>query len=169
MKFYIISDTHFEHQQINHYCDRPDDAEERMARAMRQISDKHCLIHLGDIGIGQDLRIHKKYIQPLKCRKILTIGNHDSKSYSWYMEHGWDFVCESFKLDYAGYKLCMSHKPKPWDGEWDINIHGHLHNLGHRPDERGRLKEWHRLYAPETMGYKPVELKKFIDITAPDK
>lgn len=162
MKAYIISDTHFNHEKIIEYCNRPTDHEYKMLKAMGEIRKGDCLIHLGDIGIGEDAMIHEEMIAPLDCRKILVMGNHDSKSWSWYMDHGWDFVCDSFKLKYCGKIICFSHKPQPWDGEWEINVHGHLHNLGHREKEFKELKQWHRLYAPELMNYQPIELSKFI-------
>lgn len=162
MKFYIVSDTHFNHDGIIDYCYRPDNHEERLFYGLSQLKKQDCLIHLGDICIGNDQGVHAQYISTLKCKKILTKGNHDSKSYSWYMEHGWDFVCDVFKIKYAGKIICLSHKPQPWDGDWEVNVHGHLHNLGHRDNEFKDLKQWHRLYAPENFDYKPIELSKFI-------
>ena len=161
MKAYIISDTHFSHEAIVKYCMRPLDHEAKLMNNMSQIKAEDCLIHLGDICIGEDHMNHS-FIKDLKCRRILVMGNHDSKSWSWYMEHGWDFVCESFKMEYCGKKICFSHKPQPWDGDWEINVHGHLHNLGHRDKEFKELKQWHRLYSPELMNYQPIELSKFI-------
>lgn len=161
MKAYVISDTHFNHSQIVDYCQRPEDHELRLWQGIEKISSQDCLIHLGDVCIGEDQMVHS-YIKDLRCRKVLIMGNHDSKSWSWYMEHGWDFVCDSFKLKYAGKKICFSHMPQPWDGDWEINVHGHLHNLGHRDKEFKELKQWHRLYAPELMNYQPIELSKFI-------
>lgn len=128
---------------------------------MDTINEKDILIHLGDICIGDDIPTHQR-ISLIPCRKVLVMGNHDSKSWSWYMEHGWDFVCDSFRLKYAGKIIHFSHKPEPWDGVWEINVHGHLHNLGHRDNEFKDLKQWHRLYSPELMGYKPIELADFV-------
>lgn len=162
MKIYIISDTHFNHTEIIKYCERPDDHENRMWKALEQIQTQDCLVHLGDVNMGADEEVHDTYIKPLKCRKVLIMGNHDSKSWSWYMEHGWDFVCDNFQLKYGGKIIHFSHKPAPWDGTWEVNVHGHLHNLGHRKNEYHELKQWHRLYAPELMGYRPIELAKFI-------
>lgn len=162
MKAYIISDTHFNHDAIIGYCNRPINHQELLITSMNQISVNDLLIHLGDICIGDDQGIHEEIIKTLPCRKVLVMGNHDSKSWSWYMEHGWDFVCDSFKLKYAGKNICFSHKPQPWDGDWEVNVHGHLHNLGHRDKEFRELKKWYRLYAPEFMNYSPIELGKFI-------
>lgn len=162
MKAYIISDTHFGHDAIIGYCNRPENHKELMMNALSQLFRKDLLIHLGDICIGNDSYWHEDLERMCKARKVLVMGNHDSKSWSWYMEHGWDFVCDSFRLKYAGKIIHFSHKPEPWDGVWEINVHGHLHNLGHREKEFKELKQWHRLYAPELMKYRPIELSEFI-------
>lgn len=161
MKVYVISDTHFGHDKIIEYCNRPKNHEDLLYDSMDRIKSEDCLVHLGDVCIGDDAIEHEK-ISVISCHKVLVLGNHDTKSWSWYMEHGWDFVCESFKMEYCGKKICFSHKPQPWDGDWEINVHGHLHNLGHRDNEYKELKQWHRLYAPELMNYQPIELSKFI-------
>lgn len=161
MKVYVISDTHFGHDKIIEYCNRPKNHEDLLYDSMDRIKSEDCLVHLGDVCIGDDAIEHEK-ISVISCHKVLVLGNHDTKSWSWYMEHGWDFVCESFKMEYCGKKICFSHKPQPWDGDWEINVHGHLHNLGHRDNEHKELKQWHRLYAPELMNYQPIELSKFI-------
>ena len=166
MKIWLISDTHFEHENITEFCGRPDNHEELMIQALYKIPAEDCLIHLGDICLGANEFINAQVIGDLKCRKMLVMGNHDEKSWSWYMEHGWDFVCNNFYLEYGGRKILFSHKPQPWDGNWDLNIHGHLHNLGflgaQSKTQVEGLKHWHRLYSPELQDYKPVELMQFI-------
>lgn len=172
MKYYIISDTHLGHDEIVGYCNRPINHEKLIINSLSMLRKEHCLIHLGDVCIGNDEFNHGALMRVLKCKKILVLGNHDSKSVSWYLDHGWDFVCDSFKFKYCGKIICFSHKPQPWDGDWEINVHGHLHNLGHRDNEYKNLKQWHKLYAPELMGYKPIELSSFIqskDIKCPPK
>ena len=164
MKFYVISDTHFNHDNVIDFCERPQQHERLILKNLMFIGKGNCLIHLGDFALGNE----SKYCQTLSNhwvgKKIIVLGNHDSKSYSWYMENGWDFACEKFMLKYCGKKVMFSHKPQPWDGEWDINVHGHLHNLGHR-DHEHKLYPWHRLYSPELRGYKPVELSKLLQET----
>ncbi len=162
MKYYIISDTHFNHKQIAEYCNRPENHEQMMLHSLMSLPADAILIHLGDFALGNEGEACIKLCQHFLGKKILVMGNHDSKSASWYMEHGWDFVCDSFQMKYAGKILHFSHKPSPWDGVWEINVHGHLHNLGHRENEYKDLKQWHRLYAPELMNYRPIELSTFI-------
>lgn len=163
MKYYILSDTHHNHKEIAGYCNRPENHEQLIYRGYMDVPSDACLIHLGDFALGGEEDACRKLNQYcIAGRKILVKGNHDSKSYSWYMDHGWDFVCDSFKLKYAGKIIMFSHRPQPWDGDWEINVHGHLHNLGHRDNEYRDLKQWHRLYAPELMNYRPIELADFI-------
>jgi calcineurin-like phosphoesterase family protein len=159
---YVVSDPHFKHLKIVEYCGRPENHEKRIHTGYSQIKKEDCLICLGDLSMGHEEEVYQEYIKPLQCRKILVKGNHDSKSWSWYMEHGWDFVCDAFRLKYAGKIIMFSHIPQPWDGVWEINVHGHLHNLGNRDKYFKELKQWHRLYAPELMQYHPIELGKFI-------
>ncbi len=163
MKAYIISDTHFNHDKIKEYCNRPDNHEALLSSSMDKIKDSDLLIHLGDICIGNDEEVHRN-ISALPCRKILVMGNHDSKSWSWYMEHGWDFVCDAFRLKYCGKIIMFSHIPQPWDGIWEINVHGHLHNLGRLKEIKHEMRQWHRLYAPELNNYQAIELSKFIQV-----
>lgn len=162
MKMYITADTHYNHQQVIVYCKRPELYEELLFKNMQFLKSSDCLIHLGDFCLGKESLMHEKYLQPLKCRKILVLGNHDSKSFSWYMEHGWDFVCDSFRLKYCGKQILFSHAPQMWDGVWEINVHGHFHNCNHRVNEAGTHTDFLRLYSPEYMNYIPIELSKLI-------
>ena len=59
---------------------------------LAQIKKTDTLVLIGDVCIGKDAEIHKRYIVPLKCRKVLVLGNHDRKSIHWYLTHGRDEV-----------------------------------------------------------------------------
>jgi calcineurin-like phosphoesterase family protein len=163
MRYYIITDTHFNHTaKMQEYCNRPADYEQKLFSSMSQIPEDAILIHLGDVNIGDDVDVHEKYIKPLKCKKILVRGNHDHKSLSWYQDHGWDFVCDSFIMNHLGKRLLFSHKPQPL-GEWDLNLHGHFHNTTHRDDEFNSFYcEKHIKVAVEDTGYKAVLLDRFV-------
>ncbi len=159
MRYYITADTHFNHDNIKLHCHRPDDYEQRILRGLQILDDDVVLLHLGDICIGNDSEVHKDIISRLNFKKILVRGNHDSKSNSWYMSHGWDFVCERFDSTLYGHKIAFTHRPIPWDGNFDINIHGHLHNLWHR-DDPTNFKNI--LLSLEIDGYGPWSLEAFL-------
>lgn len=140
---------------------RPEDYEEQIANSLSRLTSADVLIHLGDVCLGNDAEAHKKYIEPLKCRKILVKGNHDQKSLSWYMEHGWGFACNRMTLDFGGETLHFSHIPLPPDDFFGRNIHGHLHNVEHRSYPKW-YSERHSLVSLERQGYKAQRLDTFI-------
>ena len=166
MNYKIISDTHFFHKAIIEFCDRPLNHEQLMFDSMMQIAPDDVLLHLGDICMGKDEYIHETYIKPLKCRKWLIKGNHDHKSNTWYLHHGWDFVADVVKDKMFGKKILFSHVPQYWDGWYEVNIHGHFHNTDHRrnePELNRCMNHMHRLYAPEYENYHVVNLEKFLN------
>jgi len=163
-KYLITSDTHFFHKNIIKFCHRPTDfTEQIMDNLLKEIDENTVLIHLGDISLTKEEEAHELFIQKFKCKKILVKGNHDDKSYQWYMDHGWDFACNAFKWNLFGKRIMFTHKPVAWDGNWELNIHGHLHNLTHRCGEYNDLREWHHLISLELNDYKPYNLQKLME------
>ena len=176
MKIWITTDTHFGHDKMQEYCGRPDGFEYLILKYQSYLSFGDLLIHLGDFCIGNDKNWHDKFMARTPSKKILIRGNHDRKSDSWYLNNGWDFVCEQFRNTYFGKDILFSHCPKP-DIGYDINIHGHFHNQLPRllkgewavDDEEKRnhydlkaLNPKSKLLALEETNYQPVNLEKFI-------
>lgn len=164
-KFWVITDTHFNHERIKQWG-RPDDYEARIEKSLCMLGTDDILIHLGDINIGKDEDMHRKYIMPLDCRTWLIKGNHDGKSTTWYLEHGWDFVAETILLKFNGKRILFSHKPQPAGG-YDLNIHGHLHAGEHRTEYDGLQHDKQKLVSLEKMGYHAFSLESLI--TSPPK
>ncbi len=162
MKYWIITDTHYRHQAIIDKYGRPHDFESRIDGSLAQIEDNDILIHLGDICFKDPAIVHHEKIKPLKCKKWLTIGNHDKKSPSWYIANGWDFVGESLVLPIYGKKIMFSHYPLVVPEGVDFNIHGHFHDNGHRKkDFLTMLDNRHLLLAIERTNYQAVTLEHF--------
>lgn len=167
MKYWLISDTHFNHGKIATYCDRPADFTERIiANWTRMVAPDDCVIHLGDVFIGRVDGWNEIWPR-LTGRKILVRGNHDrQRSPSWWMRHGFDAACDGMIL-----RNCwLTHEPAAvCPMECDINIHGHLHNIWHGfrayggilPETKLR-RDWQRLFALEYTNYSPVEFQKFV-------
>lgn len=161
MNIWITTDTHFNHKKMyEQWKIRPADFESKIFKGFLSIPESDLLIHLGDICIGKDEEMHQKYIVPLKCKKWLIRGNHDNKSNNWYLEHGWDFVGYHLIDKYFGLKLLFSHIPTPLNGQ-DFNVHGHLHDRTHRPDEEMNDSK-HLLRSLELQGYAPITLEHFL-------
>jgi calcineurin-like phosphoesterase family protein len=176
----LISDTHFNHDNLKTYCDRPSDFTERIIKNWRErVKPIDTVIHLGDVGIGPISGIMEILVQ-LLGRKILVRGNHDrKKSCQWWMNHGFDFACDAMMFK----NWWLTHEPAqslPWtEGKHCRgNIHGHLHNIFHGFHPRNGEKEpsysktslkysWQRLFSVEYTNYCPIEFEEFTN--HPDK
>jgi len=103
-KIWITTDTHFGHSNMVPYCGRPEDFGEKiLANLHKNIAPGDILIHLGDVCIGDDvIHHHSLEFHTDRVKRILIRGNHDRKSNSWYLSHGWDFVCETFSMKHLG-------------------------------------------------------------------
>ena len=177
-KTWLTTDTHFNHKKMVEYCNRPENFDHLIWEGLKIIEGGDILIHLGDFCIGNDFEnhIHLGALLP-DVKKILIRGNHDRKTNKWYMDNGWDFVCENFQDTYFGKIILFSHRPSKDCGQFDINIHGHFHN--HLPrllrndwvvegeKERNEkelefLTDKHKLLSLESTKYKPILLENFI-------
>lgn len=158
--FWIISDTHFGHKNLQKYTGRPENVDDIFLENIRNApyKDGDTLIHLGDFCIApgkvcQDF--HSKFTSsvPYLVHTVLVRGNHDVKSLSWYTRVGWDMVVDSFMVNAFGYKILFSHVPVSESAcDFDINIHGHLHNASAdnwEPEIRQTITDKHVLFDPE--------------------
>lgn len=159
MQVYLISDTHFKHENMKTYRDRPADFTERTHKnIMNTVKADDLLIHLGDVGINK-FEDWGWMIAAWPCRKVLIRGNHDrAKSNTWWMEKGgFHFACDSMVFR----NVLLTHEPanaviksdghRPYGALEEglpegctVNAHGHLHNIWdgfHSPERIARDKE----------------------------
>lgn len=123
MRYFVISDTHFDHAAICKYCGRPENFAELITKHWNtMVGPDDYVIHLGDVMWGGDT-----HMKELKGHKILVRGNHDHQNTSFYINRGFDFVCDSFTLYYGGLDIVFTHQPLIFH-EHELNIHGHIHN-----------------------------------------
>ena len=165
MNYWLVSDTHFNHEKLEEWGCRSGDWQEQLLDGICAIDPHDTLIHLGDICIGNDAEIHQEIWERQTCNKVLVRGNHDKKSVSWYLEHGWDFVCDGLHLEWGGHTLLLTHRPMHPDmWRFTRNIHGHTHGNNHRSEEYHTwyTNEYHIDISPEVIGYKPVQLKTLL-------
>ena len=178
MNVYLISDTHFNHEKIATYCDRPSDFTERIIKNWQStVKPEDLVIHLGDVSIGKKSQHVEAILKSLPGRKILVRGNHDRQwSNTRWITAGFEFACDGML-----FRNCwLTHHPAdalPLGAE--LNLHGHLHNIWHGfhpndPKTAGLDKSyltwenkklqftWQRLFAIEYTSYKPVNFDSFV-------
>jgi calcineurin-like phosphoesterase family protein len=157
MRIFLITDTHFSHDWVLQY--RPADFEARILdHWRRRVRLDDLVIHLGDVTFEREKLAG--LLDSLPGTKVLVRGNHDHDSPTWFMRHGFALACDALLMRH----VLFTHRPSLSLHEGaEVNIHGHLHNDGHRFDEwNGRYPHHCRLLALEHWDYAPVELDTFL-------
>lgn len=124
---WFISDTHFGHEKIITYADRPFDTVSEMDETIAEnwssrVKHDDLIYHLGDIAwTGEGLKLFAS----LPGTKRLILGNHDNgkacaplvqklELFRRFPEHG--FIASHMPM-------LMEQKREP------ANVHGHVHNV----------------------------------------
>jgi calcineurin-like phosphoesterase family protein len=160
-KIYLLSDTHFGHDNIIKFCQRPDNHEEVILNNIsKTLSKNDILIHLGDFAFGKEMDKWLQRYSGIPCRKWHIRGNHDFRGYNTYLNY-FDFVGDTFSLNYQKLNIIFSHKPiNVLGGDNDINIHGHLHNSNHHSYDYYSNKNIN--VSVEVIDYTPILLDDII-------
>lgn len=128
---YFISDPHFGHKAILRYENRPFDTVEQMDEEMitrwnMQIKKEDTVFMLGDFSLYSRKKT-EEITRRLRGKKILILGNHDTRSPSWYRSCGF-FEVSAFPIIYEG-EWILSHKPLPINEHMPYyNLYGHVHS-----------------------------------------
>ena len=113
--------------------------------------------HLGDFAFGKGSREKiPEYVKTLHGKIILTKGNHDRQTNTWYQNAGFYQVIEHPWTYNPKKKVIFSHFPQPNKGM--INVHGHIHNLYHIHPSGLYVN-----MSVEVIGYTPINLEELLD------
>lgn len=131
MKRWVISDTHFCHERIIGYCQRPfkttDEMNDVLIRNWNSVVSKDDIVYvLGDFCFGNKSTL-VEVVKQLKGRKILVLGNHDRLPKGAYLDAGFEGVTKNPIIMDSDFIL--SHRPLQGDLGKFYNIHGHRHKL----------------------------------------
>jgi calcineurin-like phosphoesterase family protein len=191
MTEWLISDTHFQHENIIKYCSRPYRNADEMDRDifrrwLKRVKQDDIIYHLGDVGylkgsqaILSDQNRVQRMIHELPGTKILIRGNHD-KTPQVMRDVGFDVVCESMVVRVPNMNdtyVVLNHRPlttlPQWGGDSShkptFNIHGHIHNsteelrrLHEAKGELVRIPYFNINVSVELTNYEPVTLEHVV-------
>lgn len=163
IKYWVITDSHFGHEKMMGDV-RPIGFDHLLFNNLeKQIRKEDVLIHLGDVAFNNDHKWHEDLLTKIPGKKWLIRGNHDKRSYTWYLDRGWDFVGDTFSMHIYGRDLVFSHTPVP--GSYDLNIHGHFHNVDpsfYEPELVSIKNDRQFLASMEWSGYRPIILEHIV-------
>jgi len=156
---WVISDTHFFHENIGRYCNRPENWQELIIKNWNDlISPCETVLHLGDFSFGKRSNFDL-LIEQLHGKIILIRGNHDRLSRLRYEARGVTIVNEPIYVELdEKMKIVFSHWPVVPLDDGVINIHGHIHNSP-PPPEGSVLGLNHINMSVEVRDYRPWRLK----------
>mgnify|MGYP001236514991 FL=1 len=161
---WIISDTHFFHENIGRYCNRPKNWQDLIIKNWNDlVSPDETVLHLGDFALGNKGNFDL-LTGMLSGRLFLIQGNHDRISKSYCETHGVTLIKNSLNVQISDQmKLIFSHRPiVPLEDGW-INLHGHVHNVP-PPPEGSNLGPNHINMSVEVREYRPWRLGDILNI-----
>ena len=162
-KTFLIADTHFFHENVIKYCNRPFKSIEEMNQTMTKnwnemVDDNDIIYHLGDFTMvpyieglsykDRYISIANKLLDRLNGKKYLIRGNHDPRKGIIEKCH---FETTFRELELDGFLL--THRPKETDL---INIHGHVHDkfpFWYLENDKNKFN-----VSADMIGFRPIEL-----------
>jgi len=135
-KIWLISDTHFGHENIIKYCNRPFSSVYDMDETIKKnwnstVGTSDIVYHLGDLYFGKGFessgRSPVEFLKSLNGHKRLVLGNHDNALDQ--VIHKCFEKVVSYRI-FPEFSAILSHVPL---NEISIkqgynNYHGHIHN-----------------------------------------
>lgn len=165
-KIYLISDTHFGHENILKFkgedgylreFDSVKDMDDCMVTNWNETVNDHDIVyHLGDVYFGRGHEV----LPLLKGRKRLVLGNHDNAKSPHILNN---FQKVMVWRMFPEYDLALTHIPMHMSedhsavrsGKYHYNVHGHIHD---RPSPTMH----HINVSCEAIGYTPVDIERII-------
>lgn len=165
---WVISDTHFGHENIIRYCNRPfanaKEADQKMVENWNSVvKDNDIVYHLGDVYFGID---GVESLRKLNGRKRLILGNHDNGK-DQYLQRAFQKIM-MWRM-FPEFGLLLTHVPvhqsslKIYEAEDEnscgsvqkqfVNIHGHIH-------QNESPSELHRNVSVEKINYTPINIEE---------
>jgi calcineurin-like phosphoesterase family protein len=159
---WIISDTHFFHENIGKYCNRPENWQELIIKNWNdRVAPGDVILHLGDFALGK--KAHFELLAGILNGKLLLLqGNHDRMSKAFCETNGVTLIKNSIQVIVEQQiNVVFSHRPIiPLEDGW-INLHGHIHNVP-PPIEGSNLGPCHVNMSVEVREYRPYRLREII-------
>lgn len=128
---YYTSDTHFGHQSIIKFCNRPfataDEMDEELIRRWNErVRPEDEVYHLGDFAF-RNAKHADTYLSRLNGTKHLIWGNHDTPQVK--NNRRWASSRMYAEVADQGRVVVLFHYPI--NGSWNKSFHGSFHLYGH--------------------------------------
>jgi calcineurin-like phosphoesterase family protein len=167
MDTWLISDTHFDHENIIKYCNRPFKSASEMNDILlnnwnNTVSDEDNIFFLGDMAFGRNSKSARYWLSQLKGNKIYIKGSHDRGIRSTSIIDKKTTVIDNYFITKINdLSVILIHDPNyvpKWHTGWVI--HGHTHNTTTFLNfDTKRIN-----VSAEVLNYKPINIKLLEEI-----
>ena len=134
MRYWWTSDTHFGHDNIRRYCNRPFSTLDEMNSKMivnwnSRVKKEDTVFFLGDFCFknsaggkkGEGTQVKSvEWENKLNGKIIFIKGNHDKNNST-------KTIIENMVIIYGGRRIFMCHKPEHFNKKYPITFCGHVH------------------------------------------
>ena len=162
MKTLFISDTHFGHQNIIKYENRPFDNIDEMDKELinrwnKIVNNNDIVWFLGDLSCGRNKEYMANVMKQLKGHKRMIMGNHDQWSIQTYFNLGFEYVSK-YPIILKNHFI-LSHSPMPNIQDTDnfFYIYGHVHSSINYYTHTANSQ----CVCVERQNYQPIEIEEF--------
>ena len=161
-KVFVVSDLHFDHENIIRFCNRPFRSVREMNRTLvdnwnRTVGDGDRVYYMGDLTYGRGRRPIDFWLSKLNGEIRFIRGNHDTDIIT-----RAEVIKDRFLIRYRGHDFLLMHdpyRPLHYDG-WII--HGDKHN--NSPEEYPHINNRNKTInvCAEFTGYTPMNLDEIV-------
>ena len=132
---WFTSDTHFWHENIIRFCNRPFSSiqemnEELIRRWNETVPEEGVVFHLGDFAFGGAKEWNEVMFR-LNGKIYLILGNHDMKQMKQGFMQRFEHVTQQMTIRVGGQSIILNHNPFLTYGGCSRNtwqLFGHLHS-----------------------------------------
>jgi calcineurin-like phosphoesterase family protein len=162
-KIFFTADTHFGHENIIKFCNRPFISVEEMNEVLIEnwnsvVSDDDEIYHIGDFG-WKNNKLNIEILRRLNGIKYLIQGNHDKKLIKdRAIRNEFEWIKDYYELEHEDSFIVMCHYPfKVWNKNYygAINLFGHSH--GKTKTEANQLD-----VGVDVHNFKPISLDSIL-------
>ena len=164
MKRFIIADTHFGHENIIKYESRPfvnaEEMNNRLIELWNSVVGKDDLVYvLGDFTLSRKMNVIKNLVSLLNGKKILIMGNHDTRKPKDYVEAGFEVATRKPMMVEPG--VLLMHEP--FDDP-SLIVRNYIYFFGHVHANKTLMDEYSNCMcvSVERIDYKPIDLDRYI-------
>lgn len=124
---WFVSDTHFNHNSILKFCNRPFETIEEHDQKLIEnwnsvVGSEDTVFHLGDFCFGGAPK-WKEIRSQLNGHIILIVGNHDQKNRTAGTDLLFDYVTQQMRIEIDGRTVYLNHFPFLTFAHWNPEIY----------------------------------------------